>query len=215
MTNQQKFFLLVVLIVAGAGATIYVNTNKSNSGIDNESKNIASNILDNSLSGTSQVGTNNQVSNTNTTYKPSTKPVSAPVNTNTQNSVPTGTTDTSVNTNPAVNNTPQTSVPTPKPVTSSPVQYVDNVSYNTPSGMPETIHVTVNILNGIISDVSFSYDSPTNRESGRYLSRFASSLNKNLIVGKKITNVSLSRVGGASLTTDAFMQAIQDIAAKV
>ncbi len=183
MTNQQKFFLLIVLIVAGAGATIYVNTNKSNLSVDNNSKNTASNIVDN-------------IDNTSPTVN------------NTQN-----TPSPVQNTNP----TPVQAITSPvvQPVVKTPTQYVNNVSYYTPSGMSEMIHVTISVLNGAVSDITFSYDSPTNRESGRYLSRFSSSLDKNLIIGKKLTNVSLSRVGGASLTTDAFMQAIQDTASKV
>lgn len=185
MTNQQKFLLLIVLIVAGASATVYVNTNKSGIGVDSNSKNIATNILDDVFN------SNNTNNATNTTK---------------QNINKTQTTSA-----------PKTSVGDTKSVSfvKTPVQYVNNVSYYTPSGMPELIHVNISILDGVISDISFSYDSPSNRESGQYLRNFSASLNKSAIIGKKITNVSLSRVGGASLTTEAFMQAIHETATKV
>ena len=195
MTKQQKFLLLIVLIVAGASATIYVNTNKNKMNIDSDSKNVASNILDN---------VSNQTSNN----------VNQTVNQNTNQVQPSAPSPKPVTNNTAPTPTPKPT-PTPAPTPKTPVQYVNNVSYYTPSGMPEVIHVNISILDGVISDITFSYDTPTNRESGQYLSRFSSSLNKSAIIGKRITNVSLSRVGGASLTTDAFMQAIQDTAAKV
>jgi hypothetical protein len=52
------------------------------------------------------------------------------------------------------------------------------------------------------------------RESTRYKSAFQSRINQET-VGKKISDLSLSSVGGASLTTDAFMQAIKEINASI
>jgi hypothetical protein len=48
------------------------------------------------------------------------------------------------------------------------------------------------------------------RESGQYVSRFNSAA-KSKIIGKKVAGLSLSAVGGASDTTDAFSQIIASL----
>lgn len=65
----------------------------------------------------------------------------------------------------------------------------------------------------MITDVSYS-ESTKDRESSEYYNSFIKSFKTSDVVGKKIEDVSLSRVGGASLTTKAFMSALATIAAK-
>ena len=115
MTNQQKFYLLIVLIVAGAGASIYVNVNKnSNEYVSNNSQVLASNILNN----IDNANVNKVANNTNSPI-----PASASVNTNTSNQ-----------TN---NNSPtqvQSGMGMGQGMGMMPVTYTDNVSYGTPFG---------------------------------------------------------------------------------
>ncbi len=103
---------------------------------------------------------------------------------------------------------------TPVVSTGSTFSFSDTVSYDAPSGSPETIHVTLGMNSGIIATVAFSYDGPISNTSGRFLKSFTASLASTGIIGKKISDVSLSRVGCASLTTNAFMRALGDIAKK-
>jgi hypothetical protein len=93
--------------------------------------------------------------------------------------------------------------------------YSDTVFYDTPSGSPETIHVSLALKNGLISDVGVTYDAPVSQTSLRFLKSFTSALDKSSLSGKKISDVSLSRVGGASLTTNAFMKALAHIDGKL
>ena len=81
-------------------------------------------------------------------------------------------------------------------------------SYDTPGG-PESLTVSVTLKDGKITDTTASA-SGNDHESQEYQQRFVSGY-KELILGKKITDVSLSRVSGSSLTSQGFNRAIQDI----
>lgn len=86
---------------------------------------------------------------------------------------------------------------------------MSTVNFNTPGGM-NIMTVSVSMTNGIISDVSFEeqINSILDRKSAHYKESFTTGLDKSKIIGKKLSDVSLSRVGGASLTTRAFMDAL-------
>ncbi len=109
------------------------------------------------------------------------------------------------------------------PTTTPPVQvssalattYSEDVTYLTPEEGRETIHVKLSVKEGVITDVSFNYDAPHKRESAYNLGNFEKALSSQGLIGKKVSKVLLSRVGGASLTTGAFNQALSQIAAKV
>lgn len=108
-------------------------------------------------------------------------------------------------------------VTTPTPVTtpvSTATIYSQDITYPTPEEGHETIHVKLSLKDGTISDVAFSYDTPKKRESKNFLGSFEQALASQGLIGKKLSNVSLSQVGGASLTTAAFNQALSQIAAK-
>lgn len=87
------------------------------------------------------------------------------------------------------------------------------VSFQVPENNTNTLTVNITQDNGVITDVSYS-ESTRDRESSEYYSSFVKSFKTSSVVGKKISDVSLSRVGGASLTTAAFMNALGNIAAK-
>lgn len=137
MSKEQKFLLLVVLLVVGAGAVYYVKNSDSLSQ---------------------------------------------------------GTGGTSV-----------------KQVAQNVKSYAKDVTYSVPGDQTETIHVTVSLVDGAISDVAFSYNKPGNEESEEQIGHFEKALKGMSLTGKKLSEVSLSRVGGASLTTNAFMEAVTKI----
>lgn len=92
--------------------------------------------------------------------------------------------------------------------------YVSEQTYAVPENSQEKIKVTIYVKSGLIEDVIFSFDPPTKHESAEYLSSFKKALAKMDFKGKKVSDISLSRVGGASLTTAAFMKAVQEINGK-
>lgn len=165
MTKEQKILLLLVLLVGGVGATVYVNTSKTPT-------------------------TNNVVTTT------------------------------------AQTETPVATMPTPVVVTltasSGPVavpanivrSFTSDITYVVPEESSEGIHINLLIKEGVIEDVRFTYNPPSKRQSQEYLSSFSKALQTAGLKGKKVSEVNLSRVGGASLTTAAFMKAVAEIDAK-
>ena len=81
-------------------------------------------------------------------------------------------------------------------------------SYSSPGGR-ESIDLTVTIKDGIITSTSIVTD-PASRDSRAYQASFAGAY-KELIVGKSIDRVSLSRVAGSSLTSNGFNDALDQI----
>lgn len=87
--------------------------------------------------------------------------------------------------------------------------YTTSADYATPGGVQE-IKVTLTISKGVVSNSVISHVA-TAREDEEYQSAFDASY-KTQVVGKKISDISLHRVAGASLTTDGFNSALLDIA---
>ena len=87
--------------------------------------------------------------------------------------------------------------------------YKASVSYSVPHGETNTIDVEITIKNGVVSSVNTDNDY-ADHESGSYISSFEGSISSK-VVGKALSELSLSRVGGASLTTSAFKKAITTI----
>ncbi|MEN9881130.1 MAG: hypothetical protein RLZZ308_313 [Candidatus Parcubacteria bacterium] len=85
------------------------------------------------------------------------------------------------------------------------------ITYSVPENHSNTLSVTVTLLDGVIVDVSFS-EQPTNKESKEYYEKFSRTFSNATVVGQPIGAVSLSRIGGASLTTKAFNEALRSIA---
>lgn len=120
---------------------------------------------------------------------------------------------------PVSTTTPSSSAPaTTTPVTTPPSSstsgtykdgtYTASVTYFTPDGQ-EPLDVKVTLSGNTITDTSVDANTISG-EGQRYFDRF-SSYYKSQVVGQKISDVSLNRVAGASLTTDAFNQALQQI----
>lgn len=85
---------------------------------------------------------------------------------------------------------------------------VKSITYSTDHGQ-ERVTASFDITtttDGTITAVNANMTNG-NRESAQYISRFNSAA-KRSIVGKKISSLSLSALGGASDTTDAFMQVV-------
>jgi uncharacterized protein with FMN-binding domain len=86
-----------------------------------------------------------------------------------------------------------------------------DTTYATPEDGHETIHVTISLSGDTIQDIAFSYDTPNKRESKENITNFERAFNDLSLKGKSLAGVSLSRIGGASLTTNAFMEAVGKI----
>lgn len=86
--------------------------------------------------------------------------------------------------------------------------YTATGSYQTPGGQ-ESIDLTVTLSGNTITDAKVVQNA-SGGEAAEYQSKFASGY-RSLVVGKKITDVSLTRVAGSSLTPVGFNNAISDI----
>ncbi|MCX6732752.1 MAG: FMN-binding protein [Candidatus Roizmanbacteria bacterium] len=105
----------------------------------------------------------------------------------------------------------QITLPTTVP-TSSLKRLSNSVDY-TVRGIPEHIVVTITLQGTTITDLQLTQNTD-NGESAAYQDAFLSVI-KQSVVGKNIKDINVSRVAGASYTTDAFMQAISNIQAKI
>jgi uncharacterized protein with FMN-binding domain len=86
--------------------------------------------------------------------------------------------------------------------------YTATGTYDSPGG-PQSIDVKVTLAGGVITDTSVTQH-PTDDEASGYQSQFVSGY-KSQVVGKKITDVNLSRVAGSSLTPIGFNSALDSI----
>ncbi len=86
--------------------------------------------------------------------------------------------------------------------------YNATASYVTPGGI-ESIDVTVTISGGVITDSLLAGSGKTDHAE-RHQADFAAGY-KSMVVGKNVDDVQLSRVSGASLTSNAFNNALDEI----
>ena len=86
--------------------------------------------------------------------------------------------------------------------------YTATSEYSVPRSF-ESIKVSLTISGGIVTDSSIS-NSEGDRESAHYQERFASAY-KSYVVGKKVSDIHLSYIAGASDTTDGFNEALTQI----
>lgn len=91
-------------------------------------------------------------------------------------------------------------------------KYSATVGYD-PEGRNESIDVSLTLDNFIITELSSTH-SMNDGKSRRYQMEFESAIQP-LVIGKDINTLNLSKVAGASFTTDAFMQAIQKIKSNI
>ena len=90
--------------------------------------------------------------------------------------------------------------------------YTASSSYNVPHGGQNSIKATITISGGKITAASAT-NSYTDRESGMYIDSFNIYVNSDA-TGQSLAGYSPNRIGGASLTTYAFSNAIDTIRAQ-
>jgi uncharacterized protein with FMN-binding domain len=89
--------------------------------------------------------------------------------------------------------------------------YSASGSYQTPEST-ETITVSITLKNDVVTDVQVSGE-PQRPESQQYQSQFVGGIS-DVVVGKDIDQLSVSRVAGSSLTSNGFNEALQQIKAE-
>lgn len=87
--------------------------------------------------------------------------------------------------------------------------YTNTVNYRVPHGASNSIAVTLVVSGGKITSVKTT-DNYSDGESSFYISDFESSVSSDA-AGQSLSSYSPSRIGGASLTTYAFSNAIDSI----
>ncbi|MDN5275100.1 MAG: FMN-binding protein [Candidatus Saccharibacteria bacterium] len=116
-------------------------------------------------------------------------------------------TDTSALTQSSPTTAPS-STPVPSTATYKDGTYSADGTYRSPGGN-EKIGVTLTIASGTISDVSIkTYGSGSDAEE--YQAQFKDGISA-VVVGKKVNDVSVSRVSGSSLTSTGFNNALEII----
>ncbi|MBY0537998.1 hypothetical protein K2P47_01215 [Patescibacteria group bacterium] len=130
---------------------------------------------------------------------------------------------------PAVEQTPPTSVvsepeiTTPTPTEPTPISapadssmeyqngtYSEVTTYIAPSRSVHTVTTSVTLTNDVITATTVTFSGDTHPTSTNWQSKFTAALQTE-IIGKKLTDVSASRIGGASLTTNAYNEALTQI----
>lgn len=89
--------------------------------------------------------------------------------------------------------------------------YTADGSYSTPESV-ETISVTITLDDDVITAVEVTGE-PSKRESEQYQGQFIGGISE-VVVGKNIDEISVSRVAGSSLTSGGFNDAIEQIKAE-
>lgn len=90
--------------------------------------------------------------------------------------------------------------------------FTGNGTYLTPARGQHSVAVTVTVKDDVITAVSTRYDGKDSGFSNGHQERFDAAY-KSQVIGKTLGEISLSRVGGASLTTNGFNDAIKAAAA--
>ena len=80
--------------------------------------------------------------------------------------------------------------------------------YRSPGGQ-DSIDVTLTLTGSVVTDATLQ-EHPSNPKSQEYQDAFAAAY-RPLVVGKRLNQIQLDRVSGASLTTGAFNNAIAQI----
>lgn len=82
-------------------------------------------------------------------------------------------------------------------------------TYSTPARLTHTVDVTLTLEGDVVTDVAVDFNKgagPANDHQKRFSAAYRTE-----VVGKTLSQVSLSRVGGASLTSGGFNQAVAAI----
>jgi hypothetical protein len=86
--------------------------------------------------------------------------------------------------------------------------YTVPTSYFTPARTRHDMDVTLTLNNGVVTDAAITYDggAPQTGHHRRFDSAY-----RDAVIGVPLDEVSLARVGGASLTSEAFNEAVDTI----
>jgi uncharacterized protein with FMN-binding domain len=87
--------------------------------------------------------------------------------------------------------------------------YIVEDEYYVMAGLSEPMRTSVTLENGVITDADFAFK--TRDIHSEYHQRDFVAVYKDEVLGKQITDVPFSRIGGASLTTQGFNDALQDV----
>ncbi len=79
--------------------------------------------------------------------------------------------------------------------------------YRAPNNAQHVVTVNLTLANDVVTAATVSYSGDNVAASKNYQNKFDAAL-PTQVIGKKLDTISLSRVGGASLTTDAFNKAV-------
>jgi hypothetical protein len=112
----------------------------------------------------------------------------------------------------AVEETNVETSPNPTPDTTAGTTFTEDVSYLTPARTEHKMAVSLTITDGVVTDSTIVYDGGegfSNPNQERFDAAY-----KAEVIGKTLSEISLSRVGGASLTSQAFNDAVAKIAAQ-
>jgi uncharacterized protein with FMN-binding domain len=88
--------------------------------------------------------------------------------------------------------------------------YTEDGSYNSPGGQ-ESITVKLTLAGGVVENVDVTSNA-TNPNSKKYQGEFVDGID-DVVVGKSITDLNVSKVAGSSLTSGGFNDAIDKIIA--
>jgi len=88
--------------------------------------------------------------------------------------------------------------------------YTVNTSYQLPNGGSHDMDITVSLTEDKVSAVSIIFDGDTSGGSSAIQGRFVTAMQEE-VIGAEVDSISLSRTGGASLTTKAFSGALETV----
>lgn len=150
---------------------------------------------------------------TDATTPPSVKPVTE----TDSNSAPATPQSSSTPAKPMVTPKPVPApTPTPAPVVTPKTVYKNGTytvtaSYVAPGRSTHDVIATVKIVDDVVTESRVTYGGDVDVEtSNQYQAKFTRSYQSD-VVGKKLDNISLSRSGGASLTSNAFNKAVAEL----
>ena len=106
--------------------------------------------------------------------------------------------------------------PTPTPVPKTAFKdgtYTASVTYPAPDRGTHPVTVKLTLKNDIVTASDVTFGSEAQGATANYEDRFAAAY-KSLVVGQSLASISLTRVGGASLTTNAWNDAQAKITAQ-
>ncbi|MDQ5957152.1 MAG: hypothetical protein QG614_127 [Patescibacteria group bacterium] len=186
MTKEQKILYSLLLVIMVSGAVWYVN-DKNSSGTKTENY-VTSSTPNGDTSNTD--GQNNNSSNNGTNSSGAVVSVTSNINSGLAGVNASGSVNVSANT------------------------IHKSIAFKVPDDNTNTLDVTLTLDGNTITNVQLSQSS-ANKESSEYAKGFLDKFNKNDVVGKKVSDVNLSRVGGASLTTNAFNKVVLEIASQI